>query len=363
MIFYRLIAEIGSPATAEVAQRRTNIGYSGNTATISNDRGEKLILTKDALGRITSIVNQDANGEKISETTYAYSAENNTVTETKDSESSTIVAGVNWSDLAEKFGKQAILAALTAGQVGNLHNGNQFAFSALPVSMAFGAASFAAKKMGLNNLETAFDTVSSKAFELVVNNWNVANQGPLGKLFDKQVYGTTPLLRPLIGQPNQEFLAHWATGNSPAIIQYPSDSHQSREMQKSPNVTRAIDQFYAEGAPAKLLFRHDTIPAYIETIFNPMTANWHSTAMQVGGYRNATITNNGNGTMTIRIRNIAGANSFFLHLIPNLPGTSGPMHNIEQIFEWIIPIDPSRLPKNPSINNDLAPTKSVENGD
>jgi len=67
--------------------------------------------------------------------------------------------------------------------------------------------------------------------------------------------------------------------------------------------------------------------------------------MQVGGYDNATITNNGDGTMTIRIPNVAGAHSFFYHLLPNLPGKTGPMHNVEQVFEWTVPIDPARLPQ------------------
>ncbi len=66
--------------------------------------------------------------------------------------------------------------------------------------------------------------------------------------------------------------------------------------------------------------------------------------MQVGGYRNAKIINNQDGTMTIRITNVAGANSFLYHAVPNLPGNSGPMHNVEQVFEWMEPIDPTRLP-------------------
>lgn len=114
----------------------------------------------------------------------------------------------------------------------------------------------------------------------------------------------------------------------------------------SPNVKRAIDKFYADGAPKEgITFRHDTFEAFRETIADPFTRNLKSTAMQVGGYAGATITNNGNGTMTIRITNVAGANSFFYHLVPNLLGKTGPMHNVEQVFEWTIPIDPARLPK------------------
>lgn len=67
------------------------------------------------------------------------------------------------------------------------------------------------------------------------------------------------------------------------------------------------------------------------------------TAMQVGGYGGATITNNNNGTATYNMRNVAGANSFFLHVVPNLRGTTGPMHNVEQIFTWTESIDKEML--------------------
>jgi hypothetical protein len=37
-------------------------------------------------------------------------------------------------------------------------------------------------------------------------------------------------------------------------------------------------------------------------------------------------------------------NSFFLHVVPNLSGTTGPMHNVTQTFNWNEPLDSGRLP-------------------
>ncbi len=68
--------------------------------------------------------------------------------------------------------------------------------------------------------------------------------------------------------------------------------------------------------------------------------------MQVGGYGGASVTNNNDGTATYTIKNTAGANSFFLHVVPNIRRSSGPMSNVRQIFKWPEPINPSLLPKN-----------------
>ncbi len=60
----------------QVAQEQTHISYGRNTLMIINNLGEKQIFTKDALGCITSVVNEDANDQKVAETTYAYSPNN-----------------------------------------------------------------------------------------------------------------------------------------------------------------------------------------------------------------------------------------------------------------------------------------------
>jgi|GEM_PF-3911055 len=216
--------------------------------------------------------------------------------------------------------------------------------AAIPVSMGAKVVGAAAEKVGLTSVANYFNNQAKNLLRGVTENWSAANEGPLGRAFDTQVHAITSPLEPFIGH-NQQFLAGWITGNLPARIVYAPDSIQVRDMAESLNVKRAIDKFYAAGAPKLTTFWHDTFDAYWETMVNPFTANWKSTAMQVGGYDDATITNNDNGTMTIRIRNVAGANSFFYHLLPNLPGKSGPMHNVEQVFEWTVPIDSTRLPQ------------------
>jgi hypothetical protein len=47
-----------------------------------------------------------------------------------------------------------------------------------------------------------------------------------------------------------------------------------------------------------------------------------------------TAVNNGNGTVTFTITNIAGLNSFGLHVLPNRTAASGPMTNVTQTFAW-----------------------------
>ena len=87
----RLKTQFAPSDTPQAAQERTHISYGRNTLLIINNLGEKQIFTKDALNRITSVVNEDANNQKVSETTYAYSPEKNSVTATKGSESTTIL--------------------------------------------------------------------------------------------------------------------------------------------------------------------------------------------------------------------------------------------------------------------------------
>ncbi len=425
----RLKTEINPSDTPQAAQEQTHISYGRNTLMIINNLEEKQIFTKDAWGRINSVVNENANNQKVAETTYAYSPNN--ITETNGTVSTTTTFDplgnpvlVNRFDSDEGFAKQVL-------DIGVAH----VSTIGIPVSMYLGFAGQAAEWWGLTNVASKLNTASGSILEFVADRWTAGNQGPMGRVVDKQIYAVTtttflknvviPLLRlgkqetaindakltiPMIGvsmglggigtaakklglksvgntfdewsvsllqnvadrlsatnegpmgrvfdmltrsttgyaRPflghNQQFLVDWTTGDLPTRIVYAPDSIQVRDMAASPNVKRTIDEFYAKGAPKIHPFRHDTFDAFWETIANRSTRNLKSTAMQVGGYV-GTITNSGNGTMTIRIENTAGARSFFYHLLPNLPGKSGPMHNVEQVFEWTIPIDPTRLPQ------------------
>lgn len=79
---------------------------------------------------------------------------------------------------------------------------------------------------------------------------------------------------------------------------------------------------------------YDTFEAAWDTLLNPLTADLSSTAFQVGGFAGASVVDNKNGTVTFRIRNVAGTHSFFYHLVPDRKGKAGPMRNIEQNFTW-----------------------------
>jgi len=98
------------------------------------------------------------------------------------------------------------------------------------------------------------------------------------------------------------------------------------------------DAFNKGGCQNQKNVGYGTVQAYWDTTINPMTADWSDTSAQVGGWAGATAVNNGDGTVTFTIPNVAGTHSFFLHLIPNRRSPTGPMSNITQTFQWPEPI-------------------------
>ncbi len=68
----------------------------------------------------------------------------------------------------------------------------------------------------------------------------------------------------------------------------------------------------------------------------PHDIMWSPTGVQVGGYAGGTWTATGN-SVHIQIPNDAGAKSFFLHMTPNSPFSSGPFSTINQTFDFTIP--------------------------
>lgn len=116
-------------------------------------------------------------------------------------------------------------------------------------------------------------------------------------------------------------------------------------MKKSPGAEKLRKEFYKRGGNNLKGFVYGTFEAAYDTLLNPKTADWCSTAAQVGGFAGAEAINNNDGTVTFRIVNIAGTKSFFYHLFPNRSGTKGPMRSIVQIFEWVEKIDENRLQK------------------
>lgn len=146
-----------------------------------------------------------------------------------------------------------------------------------------------------------------------------------------------------IGQNNQQFLADWMMGRLPAQVTYGPNSQQTTDMRLSPGADVMRTQFNAAGGQ-NVRVNYGTGQAFIDTIANPFTANWSGTGMQVGGFGGATVRNNGDGTATFTINNVAGTNSFFYHIAPNNTSPTGPMHNVTQTFIWTEPVNPPPPP-------------------
>jgi hypothetical protein len=108
---------------------------------------------------------------------------------------------------------------------------------------------------------------------------------------------------------------------------------ETRELSRSIGLEKMRQDFVQHGCRTRG-FAYGTIEAYWDTVVNPFTLDWSSTATQVGGFAGATTVNNGNGTITVTIPNEAGAKSFFLHIPPNSPFSRGPLRTIKQRFEW-----------------------------
>jgi hypothetical protein len=103
---------------------------------------------------------------------------------------------------------------------------------------------------------------------------------------------------------------------------------------------RMRQHFYNKKCQNVTNFAYSTYRAAWDTVLNPFTADWSSTAAQVGAWGPGSAANNGNGTVSFTIENKAGLNSFFSHLAPDVDGP-GPWTNIYQYFEWTEPIPTS----------------------
>ena len=81
-----------------------------------------------------------------------------------------------------------------------------------------------------------------------------------------------------------ELFLGWALGGSTPNRNYGPGNVETQEMEKSPGVGTMRDQFYKNGCKT-LNVPYDTYRAYWDTIVNPFTAKWSSTAAEVGGWR------------------------------------------------------------------------------
>jgi RHS repeat-associated protein len=140
---------------------------------------------------------------------------------------------------------------------------------------------------------------------------------------------------------NATFLWDWFWGNGDRVRTYDPDSPQGRDMITSPGANRLRNAFYEGGCKSipRHKFSYGTAEGAWDTLLNPFM--WGSTALQVGGFE-AIAKNNGDGTVTYTISNIAGKYSFFYHQVPDRTSNFGMMTNILQTFRWTEPIDPSK---------------------
>jgi RHS repeat-associated protein len=145
---------------------------------------------------------------------------------------------------------------------------------------------------------------------------------------------------PVIGARNAYFLGHWASGELPSQIYYSPNSPESRDMMRSGNAEAMRDAFYANNAQTTRNIPYGTGRAFVETV-----GTLNSTAFQVGGTVGSSVVNNGDGTATFNIMNVAGTKSFYYHLASDRTSPTGEMHNVTQNFQWKEPIYYDRVKK------------------
>jgi RHS repeat-associated protein len=133
---------------------------------------------------------------------------------------------------------------------------------------------------------------------------------------------------------NAHFLFDWLLGVGGTSRTYTDEDVELSEMRESPGAAALRAKFARRGCRTLRDFAYDSGTAWWETLVDPETADWTSTAAQVGGFAGASATNNGDGTVTYHIPNVGGTHSFFYHAAPDRSSLMGPMRNIYQDFTW-----------------------------
>jgi RHS repeat-associated protein len=151
-------------------------------------------------------------------------------------------------------------------------------------------------------------------------------------LGDRPVNSVDPL--GLTWTSNWNFFWDWALGRGSNNRYYGPNDVETQEMMNSQGVQDLRNRFFRGKCKSIRRGAYGTYEAYWDTSVNPFTADWSSTAAQVGGFAGASVIDNGDGTATYTIVNVAGTHSFFLHAVPNRSSSTGPMRSIRQTFQW-----------------------------
>jgi hypothetical protein len=98
---------------------------------------------------------------------------------------------------------------------------------------------------------------------------------------------------------NWNYFWDWALGNGPSNRSYGPNDVETQEMEQSVAAQQMRNQFVAAGCKSVGNIAYGTAQAYWDTTANPLTADWFSTAFEVGGFAGGSVVNNGNGTATL----------------------------------------------------------------
>ena len=139
-------------------------------------------------------------------------------------------------------------------------------------------------------------------------------------------------------QSNWNYFWDWALGHGQIDRSYGPNDIETREMAASRGADLMRRAFWRNKCQTTKRIGYSTPRAYWDTTANPLTADYSSTAWEVGGFDGAQVINNGNGTATYRITNVSGTHSFWYHLVPNRKSKYGPMRSIKQHFSWTEPL-------------------------
>jgi RHS repeat-associated protein len=132
---------------------------------------------------------------------------------------------------------------------------------------------------------------------------------------------------------NTGFLLGWLAGALPCEMDYAESSTESQEMTGSPGAEMLRRAFKANNCQPLPRFEFTTPDAAQQTLPNPC-----STAAQVGGFMGSA-SPVGGCKASYTIRNEAGTNSFYYHILPDLPPWLPaycfiPQHTVTQTFTW-----------------------------